>query len=204
VVSTGTWVICLSVGGRQVALDPARDTLINVNALGDPVPSARFMGGRENEILAAALPEPTPTEVDHILDGTVMYLPAAVHGSGPFPDVSGRWLGDPATPAERRAAVSFYLALMTATCLELCGAEGPVIVEGPFGANTAFLGMLRAATGRPVEIESAGTGTSIGAALLTGTAARHLESRPVPDADMRWRRYAQSWRTAVSDRQSLT
>ena len=28
-------------------LDPSRDTLINVNGLGNPVPSARFMGGRE-------------------------------------------------------------------------------------------------------------------------------------------------------------
>ena len=37
----------MAIGGRETALDPARDTLINVNALGDPVPSARFMGGRE-------------------------------------------------------------------------------------------------------------------------------------------------------------
>ena len=36
----------MAMGARKVALDEARDTLINVNALGDPVPSARFMGGR--------------------------------------------------------------------------------------------------------------------------------------------------------------
>ncbi|MET1414336.1 FGGY family carbohydrate kinase [Roseibium sp. HPY-6] len=45
VVSTGTWVIALAVGGDDVVPDPQRDTLINVNAFGDPVPSARFMGG---------------------------------------------------------------------------------------------------------------------------------------------------------------
>lgn len=44
VVSTGTWVIVLAIGGGRVFLDPSRDTLINVNAFGDPVPSARFMG----------------------------------------------------------------------------------------------------------------------------------------------------------------
>ncbi|HVL20411.1 MAG TPA: FGGY family carbohydrate kinase, partial [Amaricoccus sp.] len=32
VVSTGTWVVSMAVGGRQVTLDPSRDTLINVNA----------------------------------------------------------------------------------------------------------------------------------------------------------------------------
>ncbi len=47
VVSTGTWVIAMAIGGAAVELDPARDTLVNVNAFGDPVPSARFMGGRE-------------------------------------------------------------------------------------------------------------------------------------------------------------
>ena len=37
----------MSLGGVLEKLDPARDCLVNVNALGDPVPSARFMGGRE-------------------------------------------------------------------------------------------------------------------------------------------------------------
>ena len=53
VVSTGTWVIAMTVGGDKVALDPSRDTLVNVNGLGEPVPSARFMGGREYEIIRA-------------------------------------------------------------------------------------------------------------------------------------------------------
>ncbi len=34
VVSTGTWVVVMAVGGRAVTLDPARDTLVNVNAMG--------------------------------------------------------------------------------------------------------------------------------------------------------------------------
>nr|WP_199178698.1 hypothetical protein [Acidimangrovimonas sediminis] len=57
VVSTGTWVIAMAIGGRMSRnignLDEARDTLVNVNALGAPVPSARFMGGREYEALGA-------------------------------------------------------------------------------------------------------------------------------------------------------
>ncbi|MEM7614279.1 MAG: FGGY family carbohydrate kinase, partial [Pseudomonadota bacterium] len=63
VVSTGTWVIAMSIGAARKALDPARDTLINVSALGDPVPSARFMGGREHD-LAAGGPYPPPTDQD--------------------------------------------------------------------------------------------------------------------------------------------
>ena len=71
------------------------------------------------------------------------------------------------TAGERAAAVSFYLALMTATCLDLIGAEGPTVLEGPFAANAAYRRMLAAATGRPVLRSDAGsTGTSLGAALL--------------------------------------
>jgi sugar (pentulose or hexulose) kinase len=45
VVSSGTWIIAMAIGGASVVLDPERDTLVNVNARGEPVPSARFMGG---------------------------------------------------------------------------------------------------------------------------------------------------------------
>ncbi|MEH6728442.1 MAG: carbohydrate kinase, partial [Hyphomicrobiales bacterium] len=66
------------------------------------------------------------------------------------------------------AAVSFYLALVTNVCLNLCGADGPIIVEGPFAQNQFYLAMLESASGRPVlRSDSSATGTSIGAAMLT-------------------------------------
>ena len=54
VVSTGTWIIAMAIGGTEVSLDPRRDTLVNVAADGRPVPTARFMGGRERDAAAAA------------------------------------------------------------------------------------------------------------------------------------------------------
>ncbi|RYE11354.1 MAG: carbohydrate kinase [Hyphomicrobiales bacterium] len=196
VLSTGTWVISLAVGARTIALDPARDTLINVNALGQPTPSARFMGGRENAILGEELPPTNPAAIERVLGRGLMYLPAAQQGSGPFPHNAGRWTGD-GTPAEQRAALSFYLALMAATCLDLIGADGPTIIEGPFAANTEFASMLRAATGRDVIIEAAGTGTSIGAALLAGDANLKPGGETISDPGSSWSAYAAAWREAV-------
>ena len=98
-----------------------------------------------------------------------MLLPSVQQGSGPFPHREHSWLGDEAalTPGQRFAAVSLYLAMMSATCLELTGAAGPVIVEGPFAKNPVFRSMLSVATGRAVLASSgSATGTSIGAALL--------------------------------------
>jgi sugar (pentulose or hexulose) kinase len=196
VLSTGTWVISLAVGAKPTVLDAARDTLINVNALGQPTPSARFMGGRENAILGKDLPDTTDAAINSVLASGLMYLPSAEPSSGPFPHSIGNWTGS-GTPEEMRAALSFYLALMAATCLRLIGADGPTIIEGPFAANAEFARMLRADTGRDVVTESAGTGTSVGAALL----ARHRDLSPVGDAvddpGPSWKYYAAAWRTAA-------
>lgn len=178
VVSTGTWVISMAVGGQKVSLDPACDTLVNVNAFGDPVPSARFMGGREFERLigdgACAF---SPSDIDSVLARGAMLLPAVETQSGPYQGRVAQWTVEEArlTPAERYVAVAFYLALMTATGLTMIGAEGPVLVEGPFANNRPYLDMLAAATDSPIEAV-AGTGTSIGATLLAGGV------RPVQDA----------------------
>ena len=202
VISTGTWVVVMSMGGRAEGLDPGRDTLINVNALGEPVPSARFMGGRENALLTDGLSEGwSEADVQAVLDGPILLLPSVQGGSGPFPDCNARWMpGKPDSAAEQRVAAAFYLALMTATCLELTGANGPVIIEGPFASNRLFLEMLATATGRPVIRQSGSTGTSVGAALLAGdwnalpsATGETVQSRP------EWRPYADAWRAAVAE-----
>ena len=70
---------------------------------------------------------------------------------------------------------------MTATCLELIGAEGPTVLEGPFTANAAYRRMLAAATGRQVLRSDAGsTGTSLGAALLALPDAALPSAAPEP------------------------
>ena len=55
VISTGTWVIIMAVGGKG-RLDPKADMLANVDVRGEPVPTARFMGGREFSVLAGETP----------------------------------------------------------------------------------------------------------------------------------------------------
>ncbi|MDH6230401.1 sugar (pentulose or hexulose) kinase [Mesorhizobium soli] len=203
VVSTGTWVVTMAVGGRQKPLDEARDTLVNVSALGTPVPSARFMGGREYEMLTAGLgADWTQRDVERVLAERILLLPSVQQGSGPFPHSSARWMGQPG-PGERLVAASFYLALMTATCLDLIGADGDIVVEGPFGKNALFGEMLGAATGRPVlPQDGRETGTTTGAALLaTGSAGKQMptespEARPVNQS---FAQYADAWRKAVAE-----
>lgn len=199
VVSTGTWVIAMAVGGGAPALDPARDTLVNVDAFGAPVPSARFMGGREWEIATRGrAAEASEADLAAVLARGAMLLPAVEPGSGPFQGRAAAWTADEArlTDGERAAAVSFCLALTTAACLDAIGAEGPVIVEGPFARNAAYLRMLATATARPVRPATA-TSASAGAAILAG-ATPPPAAAPVPAArEPALAAYAAAWRAAV-------
>ena len=198
VVSTGTWVVAMAVGGRTTALDPARDVLVNVNALGGPVPSARFMGGREFEILREGI-EAVPTAADRaaVLERGVMILPAVEPGSGPFAGRAMRWTASPATEGERMAAIAHYLALMTDTCLTLIGAEGPMVVEGPFARNPDFLDMLASLRPGGVETALSATGTAAGAALLAvgRVAAPETRAIPLPATAAALSSHARAWQS---------
>lgn len=201
VLSTGTWMIVMALGGRAVTLDASRDVLVNVNALGQPVPTARFMGGREmEEIMAGRIVEPSPDDLRGVLEGRVMAMPSLHPDTGPFPGKRFGWIGDEPDGGARMAAASFYAALMGAECLALAGAEGPVIVEGAFGGNLAFLRMLATATGRVVRGSGQGAGTGLGAALLAGPlrAKGPATLEVQPEGNPVWTGYVRSWREAVA------
>ena len=200
VVSTGTWVIAFALGGSLDRLDAARDTLANVDVYRRPVPSARFMGGREFDRLtgqSAAVPD--AAAIARVVGESIMALPTFAPGSGPFPLAAGRWSHDLATltPPEVSVAASLYAALMTATCLDLLGAEGEVVVEGPFARNDLYCDALQMRLGRDVHAASGGTGTSAGAARLFGGAGRTPGSRLRPPSALwdaaRFSAYVRRW-----------
>jgi sugar (pentulose or hexulose) kinase len=154
VLSTGTWFVAMRLPAMPVAtaeLPEARDCLVNVDAFGHPVPSARFMGGREIEMLIerdtrrvdikpdqpallAAVPE--------VLAQPRMILPTLARGFGPFPDGEFGWINRPTSWNERRAATSLYAALVSDTSLDLIGSSGRLIIEGRFAEAEVFVRAL--------------------------------------------------------------
>jgi hypothetical protein len=103
VLSTGTWFVAMQSGGETApALDPARDTLLNVDVEGRPVPSARVMGGRlyAQQLAGGASAE----EADRAVAERAAELLDLVGAQGPVL-VEGRFAGHPAflrALAERR------------------------------------------------------------------------------------------------------
>ena len=199
VLSTGTWVIAMAMGGAPIPLDPARDLLINVNAFGDPVPTARFMGGREFDLIMAgegAVPDAEDRAA--VLQKPILLLPSVEPHSGPFPHRQSAWVNAPERLGQRQLALSYYLALMSDHCLGLIGARGVTIVEGPFAQNADFLQMLAALRPEGVECAASRTGTSVGAAMLCLEAAKPPATRKItPQEPEALRAYAALWRQTL-------
>ena len=98
VVSTGTWVIMMAVGGEG-APDPKADMLANVDIFGRPVPTARLMGGREFSVLAGASPaEASEADVAGIVAAGVLATPPSPTRADPSRDGKG---GSRARPRRR-------------------------------------------------------------------------------------------------------
>lgn len=150
VLSTGTWFIAMrsmvTRDDRMRTLPEHRDCLLNVDSEGNPVPSARFMGGREIEILAGAGAINAPAEqplisraLSTVLEQEVMIVPTLTPGVGPFPDSTGGWTHRPADPHAAHAAICLYAALNTDMMFSLLGTRERIVVEGRFARLDLFV-----------------------------------------------------------------
>jgi sugar (pentulose or hexulose) kinase len=181
VVSTGTWFVAMRTPGSGERVDLARlpegrDCLVNIDAFGRPVPSARFMGGREIETLTGIdtrridiAPEQPAllTSLPDVVKRRAAVLPTFAPGVGPFPHARGHLIDMAGDQAAKGAAVSLYAALVTDVSLDLIGTNKRILIEGRFAEAQVFVRGL--ATLRPdtkVYVANAHNDVSFGALRL--------------------------------------
>ncbi len=167
-ISTGTWVIAFNTDATLNQMDGARDMLANVSVDRQPVVTARFMGGREFDLISGnARVKIGLGEIGAAIASGQMALPSFAPG-GPYPDSAGRLVGpEPATEAERAAVGSLYLACMTATVLDMLGSDNTIIIDGGLALNPVYATLI--ASLRPnqtVLVNADAEGTAAGAASL--------------------------------------
>jgi sugar (pentulose or hexulose) kinase len=158
-LSTGTWFVAMRTPAGPVdlaQLPQRRDCLVNVDVAARPVPSSRFMGGREIETLTgvesgrieiAADQSQLIEAVPRVLASGARVLPTLAAGCGPFPQRQGRSVNLPENGPVRRAAVSLYAALVADVSLDLIGARGHIVIQGRFAEAQVLVRAL--ATLRP-------------------------------------------------------
>ena len=207
VLSTGTWFIAMRRPlGDSPALPEGRDCLVNVDLEGRAVPSARFMGGREIQLMvgeagvdAAGDQAALLAAVPGLLGAGAMLLPTLAAGCGPFPGHTARWIAEPQDNLSRRAAACLYAALVADVMLDLVGARETLLVEGRFAAANVFVRTLAAL--RPetrVLVADGETDVSYGALRLLDPAlmppARLRQMEPLAGD---FEAYRERWRSAL-------
>ena len=209
VLSTGTWFVAMRSPAHRSAVDisglaETRDCLVNADAYGMPIPSARFMGGREVELLSGIDTRRIDIKPDQpqlvaatpeVVRAGARVLPTMTPGVGPFPHGHGRWISMPSDPFERRAAVCLYLALTANASLDLIGARQRIVVEGRFAEAEVFVRAL--ASLRPedtIYVSNAEHDVSYGALRLLNRGRKPLSSlEKAPPLEIDIGPYARQW-----------
>jgi hypothetical protein len=185
-----------SDASRAALLPATRDCLVNVDVSGMPVPSSRFMGGREIEILAGRDAQATASESGSsrlscaiaAVEAGEMVLPARVAGVGPFPTAMSRNLAAEPNTHCRMALAHLYAAMLADVSLDLIGSHDTLLIDGRFATAPVFVQAL--ANLRPttqVLISSDDNGVAHGAlrlASVTHTDSFVLQRVPPLAVDM--------------------
>jgi sugar (pentulose or hexulose) kinase len=214
VLSTGTWFVAMRSPSKDSRIDTAtlaedRDCLINVDVDGRAVPSARFMGGREAELIGGldihALtvnydPQRLIERLPSVLETGAAAMPTFARGVGPFPRATGEWRNEPQDPGDQRAITGLYLALMADASLDLIGSRDRLLIEGRFAEAVIFIRALAAL--RPqqqVFISNAHDDVPYGALRLVYPALPPASPlTAVQPLDLDFSDYARAWREHAS------
>jgi sugar (pentulose or hexulose) kinase len=212
VLSTGTWFIAMHAANSPpdlATLREERDCLVNSDPWARPIPSARFMGGREVEVLCGldsprlddASQQPALLDAARaVIEQGARAMPSFAAG-GPFPRRQGRWIREPRNPVERAAAAALYLALVADTALTLVGARDRIVIEGRFAASQLFvraLASLRSGDRLYLCAQSGGLDVAFGALRLVLPEVRpRAELVPVEPLAIDLSDYAERWRSEV-------
>ncbi|MDB6042948.1 MAG: hypothetical protein JWM63_1499 [Gammaproteobacteria bacterium] len=205
VVSSGTWTVIMANRADLSALRAERDMLANVDAFGAPVGTARFMGGREYEAIARTAELPTLAGVNEVMTRCSLVMPALAK-AGPFAAWPGTLLrADELRPPERAALATLYIALRSDLLIELLGAEGDILIDGPLAVNPLYGSLLATwSAGRRVFAAGASGGYASAVCFLAGfpdvpaPPAKRLQRLELPGLT----EYRAAWRDSLPMRPS--
>ncbi|GFE91119.1 FGGY-family carbohydrate kinase [Steroidobacter agaridevorans] len=177
VISSGTWTVVMANRADLSRLREDKDMLASVDAFGSPVATARFMGGREYEAIAGTDVRPNMPALLNVIERQSMALPAFASG-GPFAGREGRVINaESLSGSERASLATLYIALMSELLIEMLGADGAVLIDGPLATNPLFGSILGALLPeRSIELSSGDGGNTRAACYL----ARFHDAPPSP------------------------
>ena len=145
-ISTGTWFIIFNQNTPLRILNPNLDMLSNIDVFNNKVPTMRFMGGREFEILTKLLKVKKIYRIDIKkinLKEEFLIFPSFAN-AGPFKKnknlITNKINQQP--NKIRYLYICIYLSFVLSFCLSKMKTSNQIIIDGPIAKNNVILEIL--------------------------------------------------------------
>lgn len=206
-VSTGTWYITLNQQTSITKLKPNYDMLCGKNIFGKSVPTMRFMGGREYDILIKKLKISSKNyKISKIDLQKNLILPSYASG-GPFKIKNHNLKKILSLPNEKKyALICIYISFVLNFVLDKMNSQNNLILDGPITKNKIIMNIIASLRYKQKTYKNnKEIGTGLGASMLFNMKRESILSLSfvTPSKKYRLDKYYRLWISKIEENNLL-
>ncbi len=142
-VSTGTWYIIFNQKTPLKNLNPSLDMLANIDVFGKPVPTMRFMGGREYDHLMGVFKISNKTRaIKNFSFHNYLIYPSYASGGGFSINKINIGFYEGLNKGQIYYLICLYISFVINFCLNQMKSSNTIILDGPITKNITIMKIL--------------------------------------------------------------
>ena len=167
-VSTGTWYIIFNQKTPLKNLNPSLDMLANIDVFGKPVPTMRFMGGREYDHLMGVFKISNKTRaIKNFSFHDYLIYPSYASGGGFSINKINISFYERLNKGQIYYLVCLYISFVINFCLNQMKSSNTIILDGPITKNITIMKILSSLRKKQIVLKNKREiGTTLGATNL--------------------------------------
>ena len=167
-VSTGTWYIIFNQKTPLKNLNPSLDMLANIDVFGKPVPTMRFMGGREYDHLMRVFKISNKTRaIKNFSFHDYLIYPSYASGGGFSINKINISFYERLNKGQIYYLICLYISFVINFCLNQMKSSNTIILDGPITKNITIMKILSSLRKKQIVLKNKREiGTTLGATNL--------------------------------------
>lgn len=167
-VSTGTWYIIFNQKTPLKNLNPSLDMLANIDVFGKPVPTMRFMGGREYDHLMGVFKISNKTRaIKNFSFHDYLIYPSYASGGGFSINKINISFYERLNKGQIYYLICLYISFVINFCLNKMKSSNTIILDGPITKNITIMKILSSLREKQIVLKNKREiGTTLGATNL--------------------------------------
>ena len=167
-VSTGTWYIIFNQKTPLKNLNPTLDMLANIDVFGKPVPTMRFMGGREYDHLMGVFRISNKTRaIKNFSFHDYLIYPSYASGGGFSINKINIGFYEGLNKGQIYYLICLYISFVINFCLNQMKSSNTIILDGPITKNITIMKILSSLRKKQIVLKNKREiGTTLGATNL--------------------------------------